>query len=434
MASGSVSIADTHAVMSTNRPGPTERRVESRRRPGAVAYLLAYGLQICGMSIMALFCAAIMTRAGGHQNGALLTACYLALSMIAAAVAIPLTPAITQRWGLARGFGVAVAAMGLASVALGMVILLGGPAAAALLLFAPVVGFLGGVAGVLNLIVARTFLGGEDMSKVSATISVTSGLAWGTGALIAGFGLQHVSFGVGPSIAGLLCLPMVALMAVRPPQVAMHKRHASGLAAMRRMVRSNDRLRSVVVVTGLICIFAMPMAALVVPIVDQLRQTPLLPGAGIVLFAMALGALLTPVIVRQLCERKTLLARAGTTVMASGGALMIMAVSAQFTTDKVQLGIWFFVGIVFGAARFATRALLLGACVNGETPEDATVAVAAVRFVSHLAAPIGVLTWGVLIHFFSVAPVLYCGAIATLILGVATVRHVGREPSLETVP
>ena len=299
-----------------NRPGPTERRVVSRPRPGAVAYLLAYGLQICGMSIMALFCAAIMTRAGGHQNGALLTACYLALSMIAAAVAIPLTPAITQRWGLARGFGFAVASMGLVSVALGIVILLGGPAPAALLLFAPVVGFLGGVAGVLNLIVARTFLGGEDMSKVSATISVTSGLAWGTGALIAGFGLQHVSLGAGPLIAGLLCLPMAALMAVRPPQVAMHTRHASGLAAMRGMVRSNDRLRSVVVVTGLICIFAMPIAALVVPIVDQLRQTPLLPGAGIVLFAMALGALLTPVIVRQLCERKALLARAGTTVMA----------------------------------------------------------------------------------------------------------------------
>ena len=415
-----------------NRPGPTERRVVSRPRPGAVAYLLAYGLQICGMSIMALFCAAIMTRAGGHQNGALLTACYLALSMIAAAVAIPLTPAITQRWGLARGFGFAVASMGLVSVALGIVILLGGPAPAALLLFAPVVGFLGGVAGVLNLIVARTFLGGEDMSKVSATISVTSGLAWGTGALIAGFGLQHVSLGAGPLIAGLLCLPMAALMAVRPPQVAMHTRHASGLAAMRGMVRSNDRLRSVVVVTGLICIFAMPIAALVVPIVDQLRQTPLLPGAGIVLFAMALGALLTPVIVRQLCERKALLARAGTTVMACGGALMIMGVSAQFTTDKVQLGIWFVMGIVFGAARFATRAFLLGACVNGEATEDATVAVAAVRFVSHLAAPIGVLTWGALIHFFSVAPVLYCGAITTLILGVVTVRRSVLVPSVET--
>jgi len=430
VSSGLLSVTHTHAVASTNRNESHGIGTRGLLGAGGLAYLIAYGLEICGLSISALFCAAIMTRAGGHQNGALLTACYLALSMIAAAAAIASAPKVMGRWGLARSFGVAIALTGLAMVALGVVILLGGPAPVVLLAFAPIVGALGGLAGVLNLIVARAFLGGEDMSRVSATMSVASGLAWGLGALIAGFGLRHVSLGVGPLVAGLLCFPMATLMVVRPPAGTMPEGHAKRSATMMSLVRRNARLRAATVVVGLICVVAIPMAALIVPIADQLRQTPLIPGAAIVLFAMSLGALLTPIVVRRMAGHGTTLRRAGAAVVACGTSMMVMAVAAQMTTGQVQLGIWFGVGIVFGAARFATRAFLLGAGVEAVAPENAVTAVAAVRFVSYLAAPIGVLVWGVLIHFISVVPVLYAGAIATLMLGTVTIWRFRREVPL----
>jgi len=388
---------------------------------------MAYGLEICGLSISALFCAAIMTRAGGHENGALLTGCYLALSMMAAAAGIALAPIVMVRWGLARSFGVAIASTGLAMVALGVVILLGGPAPVALLAFAPVVGALGGLAGVLNLVVARAFLGGEDMSRVSATMSVASGLAWGLGALIAGFGLRHVSLGVGPLLGGLLCFPMALLMVVRPPAGTMPEGHAKGSTTMMHLVRRNARLRAATVVAGLFCVVAIPMAALIVPIADQLRQTPLIPGAAIVVFAMSLGALATPIVVGRLAGHGTPLGRAGAAVVAGGTSMLVMAVVAQMTTGQVQLAIWFGVGIVFGAARFATRAFLLGTAAEAVAPENTVVALAAIRFVSYLAAPIGVLMWGVLVHFISVVPVLYGGAIATLILGTVTIWYLRHD-------
>ena len=64
-----------------------------------------------------------------------------------------------------------------------------------LLVFAPFFGALMGFTAVLNPLIARRLMPGEDMSRVSARMSAVGGIGWGGGALIGGWTTSHSAQG-----------------------------------------------------------------------------------------------------------------------------------------------------------------------------------------------------------------------------------------------
>ena len=193
---------------------------------------------------------------------------------------------------------------------------------------------------------------------------------------------------------------------------------------MRERLRNNEQLRRATVLRCGTCLFAAPLASLIVPIVDALRQTPLLPGAGIVVAAMAFGQLGSPWLVGRLSRNnRPQIAAASIAALGSAAVLVTYGVASALISHRPELLAWCVVGLAFGALRYAARALDVGAVTASGDEKDATNLLQASQFAATLASPVGVMLWGFLINRVSVEAAIFTGAAGTAAVGLLSLRR-----------
>jgi len=392
-------------------------------------YLFGIGSGTGGLAIGSLDAAGICTDAGGITKGAIYTSAYLTLLMVAAAFTVPHTAKIAARFGIERTYRLVVALGSTTWLICGTLILAGVPGFPVLLCFAPIFGFTGGLSGVLAPIFSKAYIAGKDMAGAYARMSVISGIAWAIGSALGGIILNDSHPGVGIVLKGIFGIPfVVVLLKVRPaahPTTPKAKKRA--FPEMRERLSNNDELRRATMLRCGIALFAAPMASLIVPIVDALRQTPLLPGAGIIVAAMAVGQLASPGLVGRLSRNnRPQIAGASIAALASAGVLVAYGLVSALVSKRPELLAWCFIGLSFGGLRYAARALNIGAVSASGPEEDTTNLLQASQFAATLASPIGVLMWGFLINQASVEVAIFVGAAGMALVALASLRRASR--------
>jgi MFS family permease len=299
------------------------------------------------------------------------------------------------------------------------------------LLFAAVLaGVSWAVFSVLNPLFARAYFTGEGMAAAVARLSLASGIAWAIGAAAGGFLLHVVAPGWGLLIRALLGVPFAIYLIAKPPAVEppMPESREPVWSGMRDRLRDNPDLRRATLLGCGVTAAAAPMASLIVPIVDALRQSPLLPGAGILSASMAGGEMFAPVVVSKLERRRTDLRAAAVAAIVCGGALVLYAIGSYALSRRPELAMWAVIGVAYGAFRFASKALNVGAATASDTEENSVESVATLLFITGLAAPVGVLAWGFLINRWSVEAAVLIGAAATTASAAAVLALTKRDP------
>jgi hypothetical protein len=178
-------------------------------------------------------------------------------------------------------------------------------------------------------------------------------------------------------------------------------------------VRDNRALRRAAILGCGVALFAAPMSSLIVPIADALRQSPLIPGAGLLMAAMAVGELFAPVVVSKLQPNRTSLRAAALAAVLCACFLAAYGVASLVFSKQPELIVWVIVGVGFGAMKYGGRALNLGAATDADDDANSSEMVAAFVFLTSLASPIGVLAWGALINRVSVEAAILVGAVGT---------------------
>jgi len=392
-------------------------------------YLFGIASVTGGLAIGTLDAAGICTNAGGVTKGAIYTSTYLTLLMVAAAFTVPQTAKISARFGIERTYRLVVTLGSTTWVICGALILAGVPGFAVLLCFAPIFGFTGGLSGVLAPIFSKAYIAGKDMAGAYARMSVISGIAWAIGSALGGIILNHSHPGFGIVLKGIFGIPfIVVLLRVRPaakPKTPKAKKRA--FPEMRERLSNNDELRRATMLRCGIALFAAPMASLIVPIVDALRQTPLLPGAGVIVAAMAFGQLSSPWLVERLSrDNRPQIAAASIASLAAAAVLVAYGVVSALISKRPELLAWCFIGLSFGGLRYAARALNIGAVSASGPEEDTTNLLQASQFVSTLASPVGVMMWGFLINRVSVEAAIFVGAGGMTLVALASLRRASR--------
>jgi hypothetical protein len=187
-------------------------------------------------------------------------------------------------------------------------------------------------------------------------------------------------------------------------------------------LRGNIDLRKAALLGGAVSMLAAPLASLLVPVADALRQSPLLPGAGILMAGMYVGQLLSPSIVTRLSRGRSQLNGSALAAIGTGVLLAIYGVASLVFNKEPELILWAIIGLGFGALWLAQRSINLGAATAAGDQASTGEAVAIFTFVVSLAAPIGVLIWGFLINHVSVEVAIFVGAAGTVLAGAFYLR------------
>ena len=173
-----------------------------------------------------------------------------------------------------------------------------------------------------------------------------------------------------------------------------------------------------------------PLTSLVVPIAQDLRQSPLVAGAGFLMTAFAVGEFLSPRVVRVLSGRHDDLSAGALAGVGAGVSLVILGVTSLVLSDRVELAAWLVIGVAFGALRCAARAFFVGSAAEAGPPEDASHNLAAAMLVSGLAGPFGTMAWSAVIGGVSADAAVLAAGIGAVITGalVARAARGGADP------
>ena len=388
------------------------------KAPSQLAFLALYGLMFAGVAVSVLDATAITTKSGHGSSGAIWTSVYLAVMLVSIAASVSLTPKVSSRLGGRRVFAGSVAMSSALWLILGSLILSCVRPIPVLLFGAVGVGALWGAFSVLSNLFAKAYLAGEGMAESVARLSVASGLAWAIGSAGGGFLLHAIAPGWGLLLRAVLGVPFALLVILLPPAVEpqMPEIQQGVLSGMRDRLRDNRDLRQATLLGIGIVAFAAPMVSMIVPIVDALRQSPLLPGAGILSAAIAIGELLSPIVVTKLDSGRSNLRAAATSMVVCAGTMVLYGCVSLLFSRRLELGLWVLTGLAFGAFRYGAKALNTGAATASDTEANSVSSLATVIFVTSLAAPIGVLAWGMLINRWSVEAAILLGAVGTMLV------------------
>jgi hypothetical protein len=302
---------------------------------------------------------------------------------------------------------------------------------AVMLPMAAAVGAMAGFYGALSPLYARAYICGEDMAGAYARLSVAGGLSFALGSSAGGFLLNLVNPAYGLLARALLGLPLaIFVLRVLPDVEPSVSVKAGGTwAGLRKRLSDNHELRSATLLGCGVALFAAPMVSMVVPIVDALRLKPLIPGAGILMTAMSIGELLSPVVVSRLERNRSNLRGAALAAAGCSVALAIYGLTSLCFTDRAELAAWALVGIGFGAMRYGGRALNIGAAVAADSEQNSADSVAAFVFATSVAAPIGVLLWGVAINRVSPGAAVFGGALGTAVVAAIWILRRDSKPA-----
>lgn len=401
---------------------PPLHRPASDRPAPATRFLATAGLSVAGTALGLLGATGATTAAAGEgQSGALLTGLYMSTVLLTSAVSVPYAPRVARRLGPRRAFVVLQAVAAGAWIVAGLALVLGLETMPVLLCAAPVFGITGGLSTVLRPILATSYLSDSaGTAEAFARLSVVSGIGWAIGSLGGGFLLSNIALGWGLVLNGLSILPLVATVGRAAPAVEPSTPRASDRPwrTAWSALAGGPTLRWTALLGASSLVFLAPITSLVVPIAQDLRQSPLVAGAGLLMAAFSIGELLSPIAVRRLRPgRQDLPAGAIAGVIAGVMLLLLGGVSAVLV-DRLELLVWLVVGVAFGAFRYASRAFFTGSAAEAGPPEDASTNLAAAMLVSGLAAPIGTTMWSGVISQVSADAAVLIGGLGALVFGV----------------
>ena len=402
---------------------------KARYLPLAWAFLLSSALAVAGTVWSQLGATSATTLSGGQSRGALYTGFVLAVLALSAGVAIPLTPSIASKFGTRMTFVVTELLAAAVWAVVGVVLLVVDDPLIPLLIGMLFAGVFGGVAAVLTPGVTHAYLGGTSLARAYSVRAVASGFGAVLGALTAATVISATQPGWGLIGNAVLSVPLGLLVLCRPPAVGFPAVNHDGRgwrAPWLDLARSRP-LRRTAGLSAAVAICVAPMISMIVPIAQSLRQSPLIPGAGIVLAGVALGRLATPTIVTRLRNGRDDLAASLLAITATSSFMLALAVSSMMLTGRVELVVWAVIAMGIGATRFASRSLTLGAANSSLGAGRGLQGIAAAVMVAALAAPIGTLTWGVALSVMPPWAVLAISAGA--LLTVALVLRSTLSPS-----
>ena len=305
----------------------------------ARSYLLATGCSVMGTALGLLGATGATAAAGAKDHGAVYTGVYTALVLLTSALAVPYAPRVCRRLSTRTAF-VTVQALAAATwVVAGSLLLLGAPTMPVLLVAAPVFGVTGGVTVVLRPVLAKSYLSSGGTADAFARVSVVSGAAWMVGALGGGLLLSNVALGWGLVLNGLLSAVLVlTVRAVAPGTPPAEPRRADHpWRDMRAALGASRTLRWTTALGCTVTLFVAPMTSLVVPIAQDLRQRPLVAGAGLLMTAFAAGEFLSPRLVRLLAHRRDDLTAATVSTTGAGVALLLLGTVSLMLSRKSEL-------------------------------------------------------------------------------------------------
>lgn len=395
----------------------------------STAYLATTGLSVAGVAIGFLGATGATTAAGGAENGATYTGAYMALIMITSAVAVPYAARGSARFGERRTFAALRALMAITWIAAGVGLLMGLPTMAVLLAAAPIFGATGGIAVVLLPLVSRAYLASADgTSTAVARVSVVSGVAWAAGSALGGALLTVVPLGWGLVLDGLMSLPLVALVRFRRPPVepVTPRQTPRPWHEVRERLTRNARVRQAALV-GVACLFFLaPVSSLVVPIAQQLHEGAI-TGAAVLMVAFALGEFASPQVVERMFRRRSDLPGSSLALAMAGLILVALAAVSLVFAGRGELVAWLVVGVLFGAFRYASKAMFMGAAAEAGTEEDAPRNVSAALVVGGFAAPFGIVMWSGLVDIVSAEAALLVGGAGGVLAGLMLFRSSKRR-------
>lgn len=396
----------------------------------AWVFLISSALAVAGTVWSQLGATAATTLSGGQSRGALYTGFVLAVLALSAGVAIPLTPRIASRFGTRTTFVVAELMAAAVWAVAGVVVLIVDDPLVPLLIGMLFAGTFGGVAVVLTPGLTHAYLGGTSLAHAYSVRSVATGFGAAVGALSAAAVISATEPGWGLIGNAVLSVPLGLLVLCRPPGAGFPevKQDGRGWRALWRDLARNRSLRRAAGLSAAVVIFVVPMISMIVPIAQSLRQSPLIPGAGIVLAGVALGRLATPTIVTRLRNGRDDLMASLRAITATAAFMLALAVSSMLLTGRVELVVWAVIAMGIGATRFASRSLTLGAADSSLGAGRGLEGIAAAVMVAALAAPIGTVTWGVALSVMPPWAVLAVSASGMLAVALV-LRSAGPLPS-----
>lgn len=399
----------------------------------AWAFLLSSALAVAGTVWSQLGATAATTLSGGQSRGALYTGFVLAVLALSAGVAIPLTPKIAGKFGIRKTFVITELVSAAVWAIVGIVVLAVDDPLIPLLIGMLFAGTFGGVAAVLTPGLTHAYLGGTSLAHAYSVRAVASGFGAALGALSAATVISATQPGWGLIGNAVLSVPLGLLVLCRPPTVGFRtvKHDGRGWRAPWRDLARSRQLRRTAGLSAAVAICVVPMISMIVPIAQSLRQSPLIPGAGIVLAGVALGRLATPTIVARLRNGRDDLTGSLIAMTATCTFMLALAASSMMLTGRVELVVWAVIAMGIGATRFASRSLTLGAADSSLGPGRGLDGIAAAVMVAALAAPIGTLTWGVALSVMP--PWVVLAVSASVMLTIVLVLRSGRPGPSEPV-
>jgi len=373
--------------------------------PGSsvTAFVASMGLSAAGVTMSMLGATAITAATNGGTHGALWTGAFLIVLFVVKAAAVRFVPSWSDRLGPERMFLVT----NVVSVALwagaGLAVVLGTPGTVVILLIAPIAGIVNAVFAVETPLLAKAFLSGHSMAAANARVSVARGVACAVGALAAGAVIN--AFGPGWALIARAALSVPLAIVILRMSTAAASRAPEPVAAGDPLERpegpsilEDPAVRRIILLAIALTAATAPVVAMIVPIAQSLRQTPLIIGASIMTAAMAAGELLSPFFVHRL-ERRAEHGRDPITgaLLATAGSLVAFGVVSTLLSHRPELAAWVVVGLAFGGLESASHSTVLGALVAASGSYDTRRALAIMKFATNLAAPVGFVVWALLL-------------------------------------
>ena len=397
--------------------------------PGSsvTAFVVAMGLSAAGVTMAMLGATAITAATNGGARGALWTGAFLCLLFVTKAASIRFIPVWSDRLGPERMFLLT----NLLSVVLwggaGAAVLLGAPGTVVILAIAPLVGIVNAVFAVETPLLSKAFLSGHSMAAANARVAVARGVACAVGAIAAGALINAFGPGWALIARAVLSIPL-ALVLLQVTNTAAERVLAPQAAADPEeppegpIILADPAVRRVVLLAVALTAATAPVIAMIVPIAQSLRQTPLVIGASIMTAAMATGQLLSPFFVHRL-ERRERRGHDSLTgaLLATAGSLIAFGIASTLLSHGPELAAWVVIGLAFGGLESASHSMVLGHLVAASGSFDARRSLAIMKFATNLAAPAGFITWAVLLNTTNGQTSILAAAaalvVATLVIG-----------------
>tara|TARA_B100000686_G_scaffold328458_1_gene388465 strand:- start:754 stop:2022 length:1269 start_codon:yes stop_codon:yes gene_type:complete len=384
-----------------------------------IGFLVLGGVAVAGTMVGQLGATSAVTYASSGSGG-IETGIFLGLMFLFAGIASANVHRIAARWGRMKVFTIAQFGVVASWASVGVVETLTDSSIVVLWLAAPFFGLFSGLTAVLTPFVARSYLYQSNITDAISRRGAVAGVAAMIGASLGGFLIHETDPGVGIFANAVLTIPLAIFLMITQPRAAddVVKYPARSARDLLGALWSNPRLRQLALLTALVNIFIVPLFNMIVPILNDLKHSPLPLGAGLVISGVAAGRILVPVLIRRLLRSNSEFRGAIWATILGSGLMLAFTISTALPVAEFDLVIWTIIGFGLGASRFTARSLLIGAGAKCDPQGDEISGVAALGFVVTLTLPIGLLIWGTAMEFLSAPGTVAAGALLTAMVSI----------------